>query len=400
MRQRSSLAKLWAGPRARGTLSPCAHRQPIAPPRVQQNLTRRPSRRREEKPAPPPVAQVEQPGMRGEKMQALEAVLLLAHEPLPSRKLSQYANLADGTEALTLIRQLNRLYDAEGRAFRVEQLAGGFQLLTRPALADWVRRLAGTPPEVRLSSPALETLAVVAYRQPVLRAEVEAIRGVACGEMIRQLMERDLVRIAGRSEELGRPFLYGTTNRFLQVFGLAHLDDLPRSEALRRALLDNRTADTLSADISGTKEGSTVTMTQSGSLLEEKVRRSRAEEDELRTGTGVVVAADDDEDEDFGDDDDADDDDDDEDEDDDAEDGDEDFDEDYDEDFDDEDDDDEEWEDDEEEEAVDEEADGEWEEVEDDEESDEEEEDDEDDEDEDEDDDWGDDDEEEEEDDD
>lgn len=335
--------------------------------------------------------------MRGEKMQALEAVLLLAHEPLPSRKLSQYANLADGTEALTLIRQLNRLYDAEGRAFRVEQLAGGFQLLTRPALADWVRRLAGTPPEVRLSSPALETLAVVAYRQPVLRAEVEAIRGVACGEMIRQLMERDLVRIAGRSEELGRPFLYGTTNRFLQVFGLAHLDDLPRSEALRRALFDNGTTDTLSADISGTKEGSTVTMTQSENLLEEKVRRTRAEQDELRTGTGVVVTADDDEDEDFGDDDDVDDDDDEED-DDDAEEGD-DFDEDYDEDFDD-DDDDEEWEDDDEEEedSVEEEveAEGEWEEVEDDEEADEEEEDDEEDEDEDEDDDWGDDEEEEE----
>jgi segregation and condensation protein B len=301
-------------------------------------------------------------------MQALEAVLLLAHEPLPSRKLSQYANLADGTAALTLIRQLNRLYDAEGRAFRVEQLAGGFQLLTRPALADWVRRLAGTPPEVRLSSPALETLAVVAYRQPVLRAEVEAIRGVACGEMIRQLMERDLVRIAGRSEELGRPFLYGTTNRFLQVFGLAHLDDLPRSEALRRALLDNGTTATTSADISGSmKEDATVTMTQSGVAIEEKTRRQRAEEDELRKGQ-KVVAADDDEDEEFDDEEDDDEDDDDL-GDDEEEEEDEDFDEDYDEDFDDDDDDDddEEWE--EEEESLDEEeAEGEWEEVEDDEE--------------------------------
>jgi segregation and condensation protein B len=84
--------------------------------------------------------------------------------------------------------------------------------------------------EVRLSAPAMETLAVVAYRQPVLRAEVEAIRGVQCGEILRQLMERDLVRIAGRSEELGRPFLYGTTRRFLEVFGLRHLDELPRAE--------------------------------------------------------------------------------------------------------------------------------------------------------------------------
>jgi segregation and condensation protein B len=86
--------------------------------------------------------------------------------------------------------------------------------------------------EVRLSAPAIETLAVVAYRQPVLRAEIEAIRGVQCGEVLRQLIERELVRIVGRSEELGRPLLYGTTRQFLQVFGLRHLEDLPRPEFL------------------------------------------------------------------------------------------------------------------------------------------------------------------------
>jgi segregation and condensation protein B len=88
---------------------------------------------------------------------------------------------------------------------------------------------------VRLSAPALETLAVVAYRQPVLRAEIEAVRGVQCDEVLRQLIDRDLVRIAGRSEELGRPMLYGTTRRFLQVFGLRHLDELPRGELLRHS---------------------------------------------------------------------------------------------------------------------------------------------------------------------
>ena len=92
--------------------------------------------------------------------------------------------------------------------------------------------------EVRLSAPALETLAVVAYRQPVLRAEIEAIRGVQCGEVLRQLIERDLVRIAGRSEELGRPLLYGTTRQFLQVFGLRHLEDLPRPDFLPITKLD------------------------------------------------------------------------------------------------------------------------------------------------------------------
>jgi segregation and condensation protein B len=164
----------------------------------------------------------------------VEAVLFLAREPLSSRKIGQLASLADGTEARTLIRRLNHWYDAQGSAFRVEEVAGGFQLLTRPGFGGWLRRLHQSPWEGRLSGPALETLAVVAYRQPVLRADIESIRGVQCGEMLRQLMERDLIRIGGRSEELGRPFLYGTTKRFLQVFGLRHLDELPRAQVLRK----------------------------------------------------------------------------------------------------------------------------------------------------------------------
>ena len=163
-------------------------------------------------------------------MARLEAVLFLAREPLATRKLAQLAGLADGTEARTLVRTLNRLYDEEGCAFRAVEVAGGFQLMSRAKFAPWLRRLDGSAAEVRLSGPAMETLAVVAYRQPVLRAEIEAIRGVQCGEILRQLMERDLVRIVGRSEELGRPFLYGTTREFLQVFGLRHLDELPRPD--------------------------------------------------------------------------------------------------------------------------------------------------------------------------
>jgi segregation and condensation protein B len=163
----------------------------------------------------------------------LEAVLLLAREPLNSRKLSQYANLADGTQARTLIRRLNEQYDRAGRAFRVEHVAGGYQLLTRRKLAPWLRRLAHVPGETRLSAPALETLAVIAYRQPAGRADIEAIRGVNCGEILRQLMERDLVKIGGRSQELGRPYLYATTRRFLELFGLNQIDDLPRREELK-----------------------------------------------------------------------------------------------------------------------------------------------------------------------
>jgi segregation and condensation protein B len=167
----------------------------------------------------------------------LEAILFLAREPLTSRKLSQYANLADGTQARTLIRRLNEQYDAVGRAFRVESVAGGYQLLTRQKLAPWLRRLAHVPGEMRLSPPALETLAVIAYRQPVPRADIEAVRGVNCGEILRQLMDRDLVRIGGRSEELGRPYLYATTKRFLELFGLNHIEELPRGQELRESPL-------------------------------------------------------------------------------------------------------------------------------------------------------------------
>jgi segregation and condensation protein B len=165
----------------------------------------------------------------------LEAVLVLSREPLSLRKMAQLANLTDGTEARTLLDSLSRRYDERGCAFQVAQVAGGYQLLSRAKFAQWLRPLAGMEPEIRLSPPALETLAVVAYRQPVLRAEIEAVRGVSCGEILRQLMDRDLLRIVGRSEELGRPLWYGTTKRFLQMFGLCNLDQLPLGSELRKS---------------------------------------------------------------------------------------------------------------------------------------------------------------------
>lgn len=179
-----------------------------------------------------PVTAIDEPA-RTQRMARLEAVLFLSREPLSTRKLAQLANLADGTEARTLIKQIRAKYDARGSGFQVEEIAGGFQFLTRRRYAAWLRQLQSPPFGVRLSGPAMETLVVVAYCQPVLRADIEAVRGVQCGELLRQLMERDLVRIAGRSDELGRPFLYGTTKRFLQVFGLRSTDDLPRAERIR-----------------------------------------------------------------------------------------------------------------------------------------------------------------------
>jgi segregation and condensation protein B len=167
------------------------------------------------------------------ELRRVEAVLFLAREPVTSRKLSQLAGLVDGTEARSTVRQLNRYYDQAGRAFSVQMVAGGFQLRTRPTFDPWLTRLDQNSRAIRLSAPALETLAVVAYRQPVLKADIEAIRGVGCGELLRQLLDRGMVRIAGRSSELGNPYLYGTTRRFLEVFGLASLEVLPRAGQLR-----------------------------------------------------------------------------------------------------------------------------------------------------------------------
>ncbi len=174
------------------------------------------------------------PFARPPRVAVLEAVLMAADEPLTARRLAQAAGLKDGTEARQLLRRLQDLYEGEGSAFQVEEVAGGFQLLTRAEFYPWLLRLRKASSELRLTAAARETLAIIAYRQPIVRADVEAIRGVQCAEVLRQLMERNLVRIAGRDDSLGRPVLYGTTRKFLQLLGLRSLRDLPDAEKFRR----------------------------------------------------------------------------------------------------------------------------------------------------------------------
>jgi segregation and condensation protein B len=173
------------------------------------------------------------PQARDTKLARVEAVLFLADEPLTARKIATVSGLADAAEARRYLHRLSEMYDADATAFQIEEIAGGFQLMTRPVYRPWLARAQRTGHEVRLSGAALETLAVVAYRQPIMRADVEAIRGVGCGEILTHLMEKGLVKIVGRHESLGRPVLYGTTKKFLQVFGLSSLKDLPESEDLR-----------------------------------------------------------------------------------------------------------------------------------------------------------------------
>jgi segregation and condensation protein B len=170
------------------------------------------------------------PLSRDEATAAVEAALFLADEPLPARKLAQVAGLADAAAVRRALKRLQQLFDEAGTPFRVEEIAGGFQLLTRPEYHRWVGGLRRQVHEMRLSPAARETLAIVAYRQSLTRADIEAIRGVNCAETLRLLMERGLVKITGRDDSLGRPVLYGTTRKFLQQFGLKSLKELPRSE--------------------------------------------------------------------------------------------------------------------------------------------------------------------------
>jgi segregation and condensation protein B len=143
------------------------------------------------------------------------------------------ATLADSAEAVRIVNELNGTYDRDGSAFRVERAANGYLLLTRPVYARWLGRVHQRQSTMKLSPPAMETLTVIAYRQPITRADIEAIRGVQCTEMLKQLMDRGLVRIGGEDNSLGRPYLYETTRKFLEIFGLRTLDDLPRADHLR-----------------------------------------------------------------------------------------------------------------------------------------------------------------------
>lgn len=167
-----------------------------------------------------------------EVIATVEAILFASDSPLKPAKISQVAELGI-REIKKAIESLNARYDEIGAAFRIENIADGYQMLTQPQYHDVLSRLLRVRNDSRLSQAAMETLAITAYRQPILRADIEAIRGVACGEVLRGLLERQLIKIVGRAEVPGRPMLYGTTRRFLEVFGLSSLDDLPRVEELR-----------------------------------------------------------------------------------------------------------------------------------------------------------------------
>ena len=168
-----------------------------------------------ETPAPAGVAQSEESGKPGKKRAKKD------RGPTPVGLIQQSVGV------------LNEQYEQSGRSFRIQPLAGGFRIMTLPKFAPVLENYHGRRERHGVSRAALETLSIIAYKQPISRAGLEAIRGVACGEVLRSLIERRLVTVVGRAEELGRPMLYGTTKAFLEAFGLANLKDLPTAEDLR-----------------------------------------------------------------------------------------------------------------------------------------------------------------------
>ncbi|MGH7466746.1 MAG: SMC-Scp complex subunit ScpB [Longimicrobiales bacterium] len=164
--------------------------------------------------------------------QIVEALLFASDAPLSAADIARIDERLDEDTVEAVIQELRGEYEQSERSFQVYEVAGGYQLLTRPDFAVFLERYETVPQPTRLSFPGLETLAIVAYRQPIGRAEIEEIRGVGSTGALKTLLERGLIAITARGEGLGRPLLYGTTSKFLEHFGFRALDDLPRPDEL------------------------------------------------------------------------------------------------------------------------------------------------------------------------
>ncbi len=159
----------------------------------------------------------------------LEAILFVAPEPISAGRLEDLTAgiRQEGERVINTLAELEKEYEAEERSFTIRKVAEGYQLRTREIYASWIRKLYQTRRSVFLSKPALETLAIIAYKQPVTRGEIEAIRGVAVDGILKSLLERELIKISGQKDVVGRPYLYRTCRKFLEHFGLGSLSDLP-----------------------------------------------------------------------------------------------------------------------------------------------------------------------------
>ena len=173
--------------------------------------------------------------------QIVEALLFASDAPLSAEDIARVDERLDEDTVEAVVQQLREEYEAQERSWQIYEIAGGYQMLTRPEFAPYLERYDTVPQQTRLSNPALEVLAVIAYRQPIGRNEIEEIRGVSSSGVLKTLQDRALIDVVGRSEGLGRPLLYGTTQKFLDHFGFNSLDDLPKPDDLP-VILRNRPA--------------------------------------------------------------------------------------------------------------------------------------------------------------
>jgi segregation and condensation protein B len=183
------------------------------------------SRAEEPRPTPPPMERLEG---------AVEALLLASGEALSLDRMRDVLGLPSSIHVSEAVAAIRTRWQEARLPVEIQEVGGGLRVATRPEYAEYVRRLVRRGSTDRLSQTLLETLSIVAYKQPVARAEIERIRGVQCGEALRALLDRRLLKVAGRSDQPGRPLLYATTARFLEVFGLAGLEDLPSAKDLAR----------------------------------------------------------------------------------------------------------------------------------------------------------------------
>jgi len=182
-------------------------------------------------------------------MKVIEAVLFAGQEPLSAPRIAACIPGMDGRTVRSMLFDLRNRYDEQELGFELEEVAGGFRLYTRPEYYPYIERLFKQRSGVKLSPAAIETLAIIAYKQPVTRAQIEDVRGVAAGPLLRTLLDFDLIKIVGRKEILGRPLLYGTTKKFLENFGLKGIKDLPRIEEFQATAKDKGLTELQAADV-------------------------------------------------------------------------------------------------------------------------------------------------------
>ena len=184
----------------------------------------------------------------------IESLLFVAEDPLTIDSIKKVLDSTDSNAIRNVLNELSSEYEARKGGFFLREVAGGYQIRTRPEYSQWIKRLL-RPNPLRLSNAALETLAIVAYKQPVIRSDIEHLRGVDCGGILRMLLERKLIRVVGRKEIPGRPMIYTTTKKFLELFELKDLKDLPSPKEIEE--LGNSSSETLAHAVSDIIEQTT-----------------------------------------------------------------------------------------------------------------------------------------------